>query len=151
MDETPLADESWKHHRDNLKRCCATSVSAMKSCTSEDFTFALIPLPLTTSVTSSSGCRRSIGTEMYPVFYKDELPRDETQQRSENSMSGKPLPHPYRHQVVHQARTDKETIRLTSTRLHNPCMATRSTLPLKREQGVLCRFERNGCHPSGLS
>ena len=38
MDETPLADESWKHHRDNLKRCCATSVSAMKSCTSEDFT-----------------------------------------------------------------------------------------------------------------
>ena len=26
--------------------------------------------------------------EMYPVFYKDELPRDVTQQRYENSMSG---------------------------------------------------------------
>ena len=26
--------------------------------------------------------------EMYPVFYKDELPRDVAQQRSENSMSG---------------------------------------------------------------
>lgn len=25
--------------------------------------------------------------EMYPVFYKDELPRDVAQQRSENSMS----------------------------------------------------------------
>ena len=62
MDETPLADESWKHHRDNLKKVLRYERFRLKSCTSEDITFALIPLPLTTSVTSSSGCRRSIGT-----------------------------------------------------------------------------------------
>lgn len=34
MDETPLSAESWKHHRDNLKRYCVTSVSIKRSCTS---------------------------------------------------------------------------------------------------------------------
>ena len=89
MDETPLADESWKHHRDNLKKVlryerfrhevmhqrgfhlCIDSITAddirdFKFWMQEEYRYV----------------------EMYPVFYKDELPRDVTQQRSENSMSG---------------------------------------------------------------
>lgn len=61
MDETSLAAESWKHHRDNLKRYSVTSVSVRRSCTSGASIFAYIPLPLTTSVISSCGCRKSTG------------------------------------------------------------------------------------------
>ena len=89
MDETPLADESWKHHRDNLKKVlryerfrhevmhqrgfhlCIDSITAddirdFKFWMQEEYRYV----------------------EMYPAFYKNELPRDVTQQRSENSMSG---------------------------------------------------------------
>ena len=37
---TPLAAESWKHHRDNLKRYSVTSVSVRRSCTSGASIFA---------------------------------------------------------------------------------------------------------------
>lgn len=53
--------------------------------------------------------------EMYPVFYKDELPRDVAQQRSENSMSGTL----YRIRTVINGASNASsqgTILLTSTR-----------------------------------
>ena len=152
MDETPLADESWKHHRDNLKKVlryerfrhevmhqrgfhlCIDSITAddirdFKFWMQEEYRYV----------------------EMYPVFYKDELPRDVTQQRSENSMSGS----------LYRIRTViKWCIKRGLTR-NNPFDQYQITQPMygdpflsdpRREgQGLLCRPEQSGGHPSGLS
>jgi len=43
IEETPLADESRKHHLDNLNKCCATCVSDTRCCISGASTSASTP------------------------------------------------------------------------------------------------------------
>ena len=82
VEETPLADESRKHHLDNLNKvlryerfrhevlhqrgfhlCIDTvTVSATRCCTKEASTCASTPSRRTTSGTSSCGCRRNTST-----------------------------------------------------------------------------------------
>ena len=142
MDETPLADESWKHHRDNLKKVlryerfrhevmhqrgfhlCIDSITAddirdFKFWMQEEYRYV----------------------EMYPVFYKDELPRDVTQQRSENSMSGS----------LYRIRTViKWCIKLGLTR-NNPFDQYQITQPMYGDPFYLTLEERDKVYYADLS
>ena len=89
MDETPLAAESWKHHRDNLKKVLRYERFHQEVMHQRGFHLCIDSITADDIRDFKLWMQEEYRyVEMYPVFYKDELPRDVAQQRSENSMSG---------------------------------------------------------------
>ena len=159
IEETPLADESRKHHLDNLNKVLRYERFRHEVLHQRGFHLCIDTITADDIRDFKLWMQEEYRyVDMYPVFYRNEKHRDVGQKRSERCRAeafreqhvGLALPHPHRRQVVHQARTDKEQpLRSVPD---SPADVRRPVLPDTRRagQGVLRRPERHGTDLSRL-
>jgi hypothetical protein len=109
VEETPLADESRKHHLDNLNKVLRYERFRHEVLHQRGFRLCID--------TVTAGRHQGLqavdagGTQVCGhvprILPERETPRCRAEAFREQHV-GFPLPHPHRHQVVHQARADKE-------------------------------------------